>query len=43
MSAIGVFAENGGEPVINSTAVHASAYSSVAAEGACPRSSSGAE
>ena len=34
---------NGGEPVINSNAVHASAYSSVAADGACPRSSSGAE
>ena len=36
-------AVNGGEPVINSKAVHANAYSSVAAEGACPRSSSGAE
>ena len=38
-----MLAENGGEPVTNSTAVHASAYSSVAADGACPCSSSGAE
>jgi len=40
---IDVVAVNGGEPVINSKAVHANAYSSVAADGACPRSSSGAE
>ena len=40
---IDVVAVNGGEPVINSNAVHANAYSSVAADGACPCSSSGAE
>ena len=37
---IDVVAVNGGEPVINSKAVHANPYSSVAADGACPRSSS---
>src|ERR1700730_9843263 len=42
-SPIDVVAVNGGEPVINSKAVHANAYSSVAADGACPCSSSGAE
>ena len=40
---IDVVSVNGGEPVINSNAVHANAYSSVAADGASPCSSSGAE
>ncbi len=35
-------AVNGGDPVINSTVVHASAYSSVAPVGAWPVISSGA-
>src|SRR3978361_1659300 len=41
INAIDVFAVKGGDPVRSSTAVHASAYSSEAADGAWPRSTSG--